>query len=724
MRPWAVEKWKGSPVGVLWLVLAVAPLVLGSSLSPTENEFLASPQAETARENLRFITSQPHVAGTEGDWIMADFVSQKFEEAGIPQVSTYPLDVLLNYPASPPNVTLRSSVDGSILYKANLSEDILEFDDTSDTYWRNHTFHGYSPSGSASASVVYANYGRPQDFEALEKSGIDVKGTIVIVRYGQCFRGLKVMNAQTRGALAVIIYSDPADDGYNHGSIYPQGPWRSPSSLQRGSVQFNSKCAGDPMRADPRYKETLHEICGVEDYTQLIPEIPSVPMGYGDARVLLQSLGGKAAKDVRGDEFVGGLDLEYTVGPSQDVIVDLSTLNPEEIRTIPNVVGVIPGTLDPEEDMPILLGNHRDAWVYGAADPNSGTAALIEVARGFGKLLKSGWKPLRTIYLLSWSGEEYGLLGSTGWAELNYAELLERAAVYLNVDTVVSGGSLSVSATPSLTSIWEQVLRDVQDSSHYVEFENEPVGRILDANVNWVMNRPDIQILGSGSDYTAFLDHFGIASLDFSFNKESGPYGVYHSIYDSFAWIDAYGGMDEKPGSSFPLIAFASKIWGLLALRMADTQMLPFNHTIQSEALLHYTAAIQEQAVTLDLSDLKEAVHNYQKAATHVHSTCRTTNDSSLDLRDMVTCNEKLGLTERKFLDKEGLPERPWFKHVLQAPGLYLGYAAEAFPGIQQALDAGNLKLAQDQVKSVATRIHAAAVFLENHEESTSSINQ
>mmetsp|Transcript_23713 Transcript_23713/g.33134 ORF Transcript_23713/g.33134 Transcript_23713/m.33134 type:complete len:238 (+) Transcript_23713:395-1108(+) len=235
------------------------------------------------------------------------------------------------------------------------------------------------------------------------------------------------------------------------------------------------------------------------------------------------------------------------------------------------------------------------------------------------------------------------------------------------------------------------------------------------------MNRPDIKMLGSGSDYTAFLDHFGIASLDFSFNKESASYGVYHSIYDSFAWIDAYGGMDEKPGSSFQLIAFASKIWGLLALRMAETKILPFNHTIQSEALLHYTAAIQEQAVSLDLSDLEEAVHKYKKAAKQVHSTCQT--NISPDLLDIAKCNEKLGLTERKFLDNEGLPERPWFKHVLQAPGLYLGYAAEAFPGIQQALDGGNYKLAQEQVRSVATRIHAAAVFLESHDES-SSINE
>jgi len=711
-------KLQGALVSILWLTLAVSPLVVGSTLRPTEKDFLAGPNAKNAKENLRFITSQPHVAGTEGDWVMGHYVSQKLTEAGIPQVSTYPLDVLLNYPVSPPNVTLRSSVDDSILYKAKLSEDILEFDDTSDTFWRNHSFHGYSPSGSATAPAVYANYGRREDFEALEKAGIDLKGKIVIVRYGQCFRGLKVMNAQSQGALAVLIYSDPADDGYSHGSVYPNGPWRSPSSFQRGSVQFISKCAGDPMRADPRYKETVEDICGVGNYSELIPNIPSVPMGYGDALVLLQSLGGKSAKDVGGDDFVGALDLAYTVGPSKDVVIHVSTDHLEEVRTIPNIVGVIPGTLEPEEDMPILLGNHRDAWVYGAADPNSGTVALIEVARSFGKLLKNGWKPLRTIYLLSWSGEEYGLLGSTGWAELNYDKLLKRAAVYLNVDTVVSGDSLSVSATPALASAWEQVLTDLQVSKHRTEFENEPVGRILDANANWVMNRPDIKVMGSGSDYTAFLDHFGIASLDFSFGKASGKYGVYHSIYDSFAWVDAFGGIDEKPGSSFDLIEFSSKIWGLLALRMADSDLLPFNHTVQGEALLHYTEAIEKQAGSLDLSDLQDAVVKYNEAAKSVHSICQTGNSGHL--YDAAKCNEILGLTERQFLDKEGLPERPWFKHVLQAPGLFLGYAAEAFPGIQQAIDDSNLNLAQEQVGVVAKRIHAAAVFLQIHHENDS----
>ena len=307
------------------------------------------------------------MAGTPGDHVMAAFVQQKLKEAGIPNVTMFHLNVLLNYPQSSPQVTLYSNSSGqsqSILARATLSENILGMDDTSDTYWRNHTFHGYSPSGTVTgAPLVYANYGRPSDLDALESAGVPLKGTVVVVRYGKCFRGLKVMNAQERGALAVIIYSDPADDGFQQGDVYPDGPWRPPCGIQRGSVQFNSKCAGDPMRADARYgNRTVSDICGVTSYTDLIPSIPSLPMSYGDASLFLEQLGGKTARDVGGDDFVGGLDIEYTVGPSQNAVVSLKVDNRDEIGTIPNVVGYIPGTLPPEQDMPVLLGNHRDAW--------------------------------------------------------------------------------------------------------------------------------------------------------------------------------------------------------------------------------------------------------------------------------------------------------------------------------------------------------------------------
>jgi N-acetylated-alpha-linked acidic dipeptidase len=337
---------------------------------------------------------------------------------------------------------------------------------------------------------------------------------------------------------------------------------------------------------------------------------------------------------------------------------------------------------------------------------------LIEVARGLGKLLATGWTPRRTIYLLSWSGEEYGLLGSTGWAELN-PHRLKRAVAYLNVDTVVSGDILSASATPALASVWKHVLKDLHESKeHAMSFANGPLGEIRDGNTNWILNQPELGILGSGSDYTVFLDHLGIASIDFSFEKEK-MYGQYHSIYDSFAWMDAFGGTDGEKGSAFELMAFSAKIWGLLALRLADSALLPFNHIVQGRALLLYTETIEkQQCCELDLVALKDAVARYQEAARTLHLVCAN------NLLDEATCNEKIGLTERQFLAEEGLPKRPWFKHVLQAPGMYLGYAAEAFPGIQQAIDADDWDLARKQVVVVTERVQAAASFLRVHEDS------
>ena len=346
-------------------IFAVTLYVLGlgkveAAFSDTEDIFLSALSPSSARENLRYITSRPHVAGTKGDFMMASYVQEQFVNAGIPRVDIFELDAFLNYPKKPAQVQLVEANSSKVLFRASLSEEILAFDDTSDTFWRNHTFHGYGASGKVSAPMVYANFGRPQDFEALENAGVDVAGSIVLIRYGKCFRGLKVRNAQERGAVGVLIYSDPQEDGYVQGPTYPDGPWRSESSVQRGSVQFISKCAGDPMRADSRYKTRVEDLCGVKSFREMIPEILSLPISYGDALPLLKRMGGVGAVDIF-EDFVGGLDVEYTVGPSSDLLL-LEVENTEVVTGIPNVVAVIDGELPEEEDMPILLGNHRDAW--------------------------------------------------------------------------------------------------------------------------------------------------------------------------------------------------------------------------------------------------------------------------------------------------------------------------------------------------------------------------
>ena len=729
---------------------------ISSPFTADEQAFLEIPSAKTAKSSLKFLTMAPHVAGTDGDRNLAEFVRQEFLKAGIPEVSIEDLVVRLNYPNFASNSTSSTSTSTSssistsngngngrssslslwetvttvededkdkesetstesetktvvlgeqhlvrrkkrdtttiaiptttttitpplplplpqeppqkrkpknkrkLVFEASLSEDLLDpgIDATTDTKWRNHTFHGYSPSGTIShTKFVYANYGRPQDFRVLHKIGMSVKGKIVLMRYGRCFRGLKVRNAQQRGAVAAILYSDPADDGYSLGDVYPDGPWRPSSGVQRGSVQFNSQCGGDPYRADPRYNNkntTVQELCGIADPSkELVPSIPSIPISYGDAIPLLQNLGGAPVAEIPealANDFIGGLGrgsnnnnnnnnnncngnasscVTYRIGPSKGYL-DMMVDNVDTLATIPNVVGIIPGSLPPDKDQPVLLGNHRDAWVYGAADPNSGTSALLEVARGLGALYtKRKWRPLRSIYLLSWSGEEYGLLGSTGWAELNMvkdihrnetslsstasasASLLQRSLAYLNTDTVVSGDHLKVAASPTLVSVWEQVVSDLKGENVAADADDVAVAAgagnettaiptwqgiseasrflrdvtVVDANSareipssdeNVKDDGTNIGILGSGSDYTVFLDHFGIPSLDFSYSNSKALYGQYHSIYDSFAWMDRFGGTTSKgndgdddydetiEGSSFELMAFAAKLWGLL----------------------------------------------------------------------------------------------------------------------------------------------------------------
>ena len=447
----------------------------GAAPTPQEQLYLSVPDAASARSNLKHITSRPHVAGTPGDLAMAEFVRDSMTKAGL-DASIDPHRVLLTYPV---NRSLELvDRDGNVVARAPLSEAILPTDPTSDTWWRNHTFNAYSPSGAATAPVVYANFGFPEDFDALEAAGVQVKGAIALMRYGKCFRGLKAMNAERRGAVAALIYSDPEQDGFDKGQVYPDGPWRPPTSVQRGSIQFISLCPGDPSRAYMPDGAT-ERLCGYNQ-SELIPDIPTLPLSYADAAPLLRAMGGPEAPP----HFRGGLNLTYRLGPtSGGARARLAIHNTFRKGPVWNVIAKVAGTLPPSRDQPVVLGNHRcvrtcmgtvrahvhracarapctvrahvhrapcvraqpltrvarvlghhhrDAWVYGAADPNSGTAQLLEVAKGLGALLRSGWRPRRSIVLCSWSGEEYGLLGSTAWTETN-APLLDRALAYLNV---------------------------------------------------------------------------------------------------------------------------------------------------------------------------------------------------------------------------------------------------------------------------------------------------
>src|SRR5215203_2178556 len=522
-----------------------------------EEQFRALPNPKSAREHLRRLTIEPHIAGTKEDYATAIYVRDQLRSYGLAaELKEY--DVWLNYPNTPTVLELITTRR----QKLNVSEAVVSGDPSSSHPRITPLFNGYSATGDVTGPVVYANYGLPNDYEDLKKAGVDVKGKIVIVRYGNSFRGVKAKVAEQNGAIGCIIYSDPEDDGYMQGDVFPKGPWRPVASGQRGSVQYLFDYPGDPLTPG---KPSIPGVVRLkpEEATNLT-RLPVQPIAYDVARTILSQLKGP----LRPRGFQGGLPFAYHAGGTNDVKLRLKVDMDYKLRTIWNVVARIDG--NEEKDRWVVLGNHRDAWVFGAVDPNSGSSAMLEVGRGFGQLLKHGWKPRRTIILCSWDAEEYGLVGSTEWAEEMAAELKEKAVAYLNLDAAVSGPHFGASSVPSLWKLMRGATRDVKDpktgKSIYQQWqdrsrENRPEG-------DQDMREARIGALGSGSDYTPFLQHLGVASTDMGFN---GDYGVYHSAYDSFYWMDRFG----DPGFTYHVAS--AQVWGTLAMRLANADGLSFD---------------------------------------------------------------------------------------------------------------------------------------------------
>ncbi|HKP83097.1 MAG TPA: M28 family metallopeptidase, partial [Pyrinomonadaceae bacterium] len=524
-----------------------------------EEQFRAVPDPKSAREHLRILTRVPHIAGTKEDYDTAVYVRDQLRSYGLPaELKEY--DVWLNYPNTPSIVELITTKR----QKLNTHEAVVPGDPSSSNPKITPLFNGYAASGDVTAPVVYANYGLPNDYEELKKAGVDVKGKIVVVRYGNSFRGVKAKVAEDNGAIGCIIYSDPEDDGYMQGDVFPKGPWRPVASGQRGSVQFLFEYPGDPLTPG-RPSIPGEARLRPEEATDLT-RIPVQPLAYDEAKTILSQLKGP----VRPRGFQGGLPFAYHVGGTNDVKLRLKTDMDYKTRKIWNVVARIDG--NEEKDRWVVLGNHRDAWVFGAVDPNSGSSAMLEVGRGFGELLKKGWKPRRTIVLCSWDAEEYGLVGSTEWAEELAAELRTKAVAYLNLDAAVSGPNFSASSVPSLWKLIRAATRDVKDpktgKSVYQQWQDR--ARENRPETDQSTSEARIGALGSGSDYTPFLQHLGVASTDMGF---SGDYGVYHSAYDSFYWMDKFGDPE------FKYHVAAAQVWGTLAMRLADADGLSFDYT-------------------------------------------------------------------------------------------------------------------------------------------------
>ncbi|KAK9461446.1 uncharacterized protein V1516DRAFT_664602 [Lipomyces oligophaga] len=689
------------------------------SLFDLERLLFRVPDAEHVRQWSEYYTSGVHLAGTNES--MAQWTAEKFKEYGIKsEVVTY--HTLLNYPVDH-SVSL-IGVNGKLVYEASLEEDMLPEDPTSMRQDRVPTFHGYSANGNVTGEYIYVNYGRQEDYELLESHGLSLKGRIVIARYGGLFRGLIVKGAEERGAIGVITYSDPGDDGeitiYNRYKAYPDGPARNPSSVQRGSVQYLSIAPGDPTTPGYASKEGVNR----QDPKGKIPSIPSIPMSYGDILPILRELSGMGLNpNDLGESWRGGLrEYDYSVGPST-MVLNLYNEQDYKVRPIWNTIGRIDGII---KDEVVIIGNHRDAWILGGAgDPNSGSAVLIELARAFGELQKNGWKPLRSIILASWDGEEYGLLGSTEWGEEMANFLGAKAFVYLNTDVAVSGTKFSAGASPLLNTVLKEVTKRVSHPEG---------GYVYD---HWYNDsRARIEPLGSGSDYTVFQDHLGIPSLDIGFGGGDVVY-QYHSNYDSFAWMDRFG----DPTWQYHVTMV--KLWGLLTLELCEREVAQFDVGEYVRSLNSYFDKIKAKISDIALEELEreldearnkvtkddfevpvklpdfklgwwyigESLDNAsealitldQKAAIFdTHSTAMETEyvtdypwfKAYKKIRlyaQIAAINRQYMKFERQFLYSGGLDGREWFKHVVFAPGIWTGYAGAQFPALDEALDARNI---------------------------------
>ncbi len=661
-----------------------------------EEKFLAVPDPKLAGEDLKTLTAEPHLAATPEDYKTAEFVARKFRAAGL-DTQIVPYRVLLNQPKV---VRVEAWDEAGHPLMTGPAREHVNGDPQQDDPRVVMPFNGSSGSGDVTAQAVYANYCRLEDFDSLAAQHIDLRGKIAICRYGTNFRGVKVYLAEQRGAVGVLIYSDPQDDGYYKGDPYPIGPWRPDTSVQRGSVQYLFKYAGDPET--PGVASTLDlpdsaRIKNIEGPDGNQPRIISIPLSSHDAAPILQALKGPGAPQ----GWQGALPFRYHLGPA-GVKVHLVSQQDYQRRIIWDVIGKIEGAQDP--DAWVIVGNHRDAWVYGAVDPSSGTAAMLEAVRGIGALLLQGWRPRRTIVFCSWDAEEEGLIGSTEWVE-QQGRALDRAVAYFNVDVAVSGPDFSAGAVPSLKDFVRDVARSVPSpvaGSVFIQWRRKSSS----SDEHHESNAPPIEgeevhvgDLGSGSDFTPFLQHAGVPSTEVSSN---GPYGVYHSAFDDFAWYT------QNADPEFVYLQEMARVLGLEAMRMADADALPYNYIAYAREISAYIQAAKRRAADnglnpLDFAPAESAASHLAAAADRVHAL------QSTPYGDLTQLNLALRQAETALLSPAGLPGRPWYRHTIYAPGELTGYAAVVIPGVNEAIDARNPALAQQQLAVLAQALDRAA---------------
>ena len=705
-----------------------------------EEKLRAIPSPENLRSYMQHLSARPHNVGTAYDKENAEWILAKFKEFGL-DAHIEQFDVL--YPT--PKERVVELVDGGPKFVAKLQEPAVPQDPTSNQQNEQlPTYHAYSIDGDVTAPLVYVNYGVPEDYEQLERMGVSVKGAIVIARYFHSWRGIKPKVAAEHGAVGCLIYSDPHEDGFVQGDTFPGGAWRPKDGVQRGSVADMPIYPGDPLTPGVGATKNAKRLALKDAAT--ITKIPVLPISYGDAQPLLAALTGRVAPE----GWRGGLGITYHVGPGAAKVHLKVKSNWEPLKPVFDVIAKIPGSSFPDEW--VIRGNHHDAWVNGAEDPTSGMVAVLEEARAFGELLKGGWKPKRTIILCAWDGEEPGLLGSTEFAEEHYDDLRAHAVAYVNSDSN-SRGYLGVEGSHTLEKFSNDVARDISDPETQLSaWKRSRLHEIAGAKSadqrKEIRERPDLRIpaLGSGSDYTAFLQHDGIASLNIGFGGEDGG-GIYHSIYDDFYWYTHFSDIDFVYGRAL------AQTGGTAVMRLADAELLPFEFgdfadTVESyvkevkalsqkthdeirernreieEGLFkatddprHPLVAPQMETVPphLNFAPLENAAEEVTRSAGEYRKAfeqASANGGARLASASLTEVNQLLMQSERKLTNSEGLPNRPWFKHQLYAPGFYTGYAVKTVPAVREAIEQKQWKQADEAIVVVAGVLRDEAVLI------------
>jgi N-acetylated-alpha-linked acidic dipeptidase len=697
-----------------------------------EQKFREMPDPARVRETMRRMSARPHHVGSPYDKDNAEWLVAQLKSYGL-DAKIEQFDALFPTPKS-----RRLELLGPEKFQATLEEPAVKVDPTSDQKKAQlPTYNAYSRDGDVTAPLVYVNYGAPADYEELARMGISVKGAIVIARYGQTWRGIKPKVAAEHGAVGCIIYSDPRDDGYFRGDTYPDGPMRPAEGVQRGSVMDMPVYPGDPQTPG------IGAVAGAKliplDQVQTITKIPVLPISYADATPFLKSLRGELVPE----SWRGGLPFAYKVGPSVAMAHLAISFNWDR-KPLYDVVATIPGSTLP--DQWVIRGNHHDAWVNGAGDPLSGASAELEEARGLGELLKQGWHPQRTIIYCFWDGEEPALLGSTEWVEAHASELSQHAVAYFNSDGN-SRGYFRAEGSSELENFVNGVTKDIVDPETKMPvWKRQRLVAISRATADQraeLRNRPDIRMeaLGSGSDYTAFLHHLGIASVNMGYGGEDQGGGQYHSVYDDFYWYTHFQDTDFIYGRALAQTA------GTLMMRMADADVIPFQFGDLADTLRTYVTGVKKLTDTMR-AEIKErnteiadgvykALEDPKKTrvAPEVEALPPYLNFGPLDqaMDDLTTAaseydkafaanaqkappalNLQLIQSERAFLDPAGLPNRPWFQNMMYAPGFYTGYGVKTLPAVRETIEQKQWKDADDRIARTAAAVEREAALLKS----------